>query len=216
MSEPAAEPSPEGVMEAHGRRYMVKADGSMTPIETVKEQDLLEDQMVRDLHLKAEALATALSEFKAATFEAIDAFNELVWEKYGKKPAGAKGNQTLATYDGSRRVLVQVADQIRFGTELQVAKDLVMECVHAWAADSRVELVALVENAFRVDKAGQINRGALLSLLRLSIDDPTWKRGMDAIRDSMRVEGTKRYVRLARRRRAEDTWENLSLDLATV
>lgn len=207
---------PPGVEIVNGLEYMRNAKGGLDPISMVKDKAKLEDQLVRDLMAKAEAAAAVLAQLKVDMFSAVDAFNDLVWEKYEQKPRGEKGNQTLATYDGRMRILVQVADQIAFGEELKVAKDLVMECVHDWASTSRAELVAIVENAFRVDKAGQINRGALLSLLALNIADEKWLRGMDAIRDSIRVVGTKRYVRLAKRVKSEDEWQNVRLDLATA
>ncbi|GGL48318.1 DUF3164 family protein [Caulobacter rhizosphaerae] len=211
-----SEQLPPGVEEANGRRYMVKADGSLTPVDQVKEMDLLDDQLVREFHARAEALAKALGEFKAAAFDAVDARNGLLWDKYKTTPRGSKGNQSLSTYDGKLRILVQVADQISFGDELQVARDLITECVLDWGAESRSELVALVENAFRTNKAGQINRGALLSLLSLNITDAKWMRGMDAIRDSIRVEGSKRYIRFAERVGSDDHWIGVALDLANA
>ena len=51
-------------------------------------------------------------------------------------------------------------------------------------------------------------------LLRLDIDDPRWKQAMEAIRDAMRVTGSKEYVRFYRRASIAARWEPVTIDLA--
>jgi len=52
--------------------------------------------------------------------------------------------------------------------------------------------------------------------LRLEIGDARWQRAMSAIRDAMRVVGSKTYVRCYMRDHAEAAWEPVVLDLARV
>ncbi len=88
------------------------------------------------------------------------------------------------------------------------------ECLNEWAADSRAEIRALIQNAFTTDKAGQINRSHIFMLLRLDIEDERWQDGMRAIRDAMRVTGSKEYVRFYRRANPTDGWQPVTIDLA--
>lgn len=118
------------------------------------------------------------------------------------------------SYDGLFKVTVQIADNVVFGPELQVAKTLVDECLNDWTATAGDELKAVVTRAFNTDKEGQINRAALYSLLRLEIAEPRWKQAMQAIRDAMRVVGSKSYVRFYRRSAADAPWEAITIDLA--
>jgi len=71
-----------------------------------------------------------------------------------------------------------------------------------------------------VDKEGKLNHGALLSLLSLSFEgeeqDDEWDRGMQAIRDSIRVIGSKRYVTLHRRESVNAGWTQISIDIASA
>ena len=67
-----------------------------------------------------------------------------------------------------------------------------------------------------VDKAGRVNREALLRLRKLQIDDPTWKRAMEALTESERVEGSKTYMRFQIRKAVDQDWETISIDLAAV
>ena len=51
-------------------------------------------------------------------------------------------------------------------------------------------------------------------LLRLEIEDERWGRAMQAIRDAMRVVGSKTYVRCYRRDRLDAEWRAVTIDLA--
>lgn len=199
-----------GTITIGGHVHMIDVKGSKIPVEVVRAQDRLQDQLVRRLFPKAVAVAEALAAFKIEAFAEIDAFVELVNDKYGAR-GGAKGNLTLASYDGTLRFQVQVADILRFGTELQAAKNLVDECLNEWTADSAAELRAIVTQAFDVDKEGEINRGRLFTLLRYDIDDERWKRAMQALRDAIVPDGTKRFLRAYHRDDAKDPWRHLAL-----
>jgi hypothetical protein len=186
------------------------------PVTLVRQEQLLEDALVRQLHERAVAMSAQLAAFKAACVGDIEAFLALLAESYGARPAGAKGNLTLATFDGTLRVQVAIGEQLAFGPELQVAKDLVDQCIHDWSAGARAELVAMVMGAFDVDKAGKLNVGRILGLRRLAIDDPRWKSAMEAIGNGVRVDGRKQYVRFYERKAEDEKLEQVPLDLASV
>ena len=83
-------------------------------------------------------------------------------------------------------------------------------------SDSRDEIRALVNHAFEVDKPGQVNREALFALRKIDIDDERWRQAQAAITDSIRVTGSKTYVRFYRRPTPEDRWQAVTIDLAAV
>ncbi len=205
---------PAGHVVVNGNLYLVDSKGAFVPVERVRARDRLMDEVVRKIVGYAEPLAEQIARFRQHTFDDVDAFVALLEQDYGAKLGGQKGNITLTTFDGLQKVQVQVADAISFGPELQVAKGLVDECLNEWTADSNANVRAIVQRAFNVDKEGQVNRAELLQLLRLEIDDARWKRGMEAIKDSMRVVGSKRYVRFYRRAKATDAWQAVSIDVA--
>lgn len=209
---------PPGSVEISGKTYVRNPKG-LTPIELVKAQDLMRDQLVRELFDEAVALREQLRAFKAKAYGDVQAHLDLVAELYGAKarPGGDKGNVTLATIDGLMRVQIQVSDLIQFeSAPLQAAKALVDECLSEWSADANAELRAVVANAFKVDKEGELSRSALLGVLRWEIADPRWMRAMAAIRDSIHADGTKTYVRVHHRPAPEAVFDGVSLDLATA
>lgn len=203
-----------GIKMIDGAPHMRDAKGRWNPQSTVKAQDQLQDQMVRKVIGYAEELSAQVARFKAHTFEDVNDFVALLRQEYDETRGGTKGNMTFLSYDGCMKVEVQVSDHIDFGPELQIAKDLVDECLNEWSADARAELRAIVTRAFNTDRKGQINRSEIFMLLRLDIDDSRWTKAMQAIRDSMRIVGSKTYVRCHRRHDPDAAWEPITIDLA--
>lgn len=203
-------------IELDGKLYMRDAKGALMPVETVKAQHKLEDETVRKIMGFARELSAQIARFKAHTFEDLNGFQSLLEQEYGARAGGAKGNVTFQTYDGLGKVQVQIADQIAFGPELQAAKKLIDECLIEWGAQSHEAIRALVNRVFSVEKEGQINRAELFGLLRLEVSDERWSRAMDAIRDAIRVTGTKAYVRFYERDAADAPWRAITIDLAAA
>jgi hypothetical protein len=203
-----------GVVDVSGKSYMADAKGALVPLESIKAQDKLEDETVRKVVFHARNLSAQVSRFKGHTFSDLGSLEALLAQDYGATKGGAKGNKTFMTFDGLQKVQVAVADQLDFGPQLQIAKALIDECLNEWAADSRAEIRTLVTRAFSTEKAGQINRSEIFMLLRLDIEDERWQRAMAAIRDAMRIVGSKTYVRVYERDTHDAAWQAVSIDLA--
>lgn len=211
---PAFEAVTDGIIMIDGVPHMADGRGAKIPLSMIKDTDKLIDQTVRTILGFANPLSDQVARFKQHTFDDIGALEALLAEKYGARLGGAKGNKTLMSHDTLFKVTVQVADNIAFGPELQVAKGLIDECLNEWAAGARDEIRTIVTRAFNTDKEGQINRAEVFMLLRLEISDDRWRRAMEAIRDAMRVVGSKTYVRCYRRRDIDAPWEPVTIDLA--
>lgn len=204
----------EGITVVNGRDHMADAKGRLVPLETIKPADKLQDEMVRKIMSYARDLSAQVARFKGHTFDDLSAFEALLAQEYGSKVGGVKGNKTFMSFDGLMKIQVQVQDYIDFGPQLQIAKALIDDCLNEWAASAGAELRTIVTRAFNTEKAGQINRSEIFMLLRLDIADERWQRAMEAIRDAMRVVGSKTYVRCYQRQSVEDGWQPVSIDLA--
>lgn len=198
--------------------FMADSAGRLVPIDTIRPIDIERDKLVRDIAAKAHALHQAMVTFKGAVFGDIEAFIELSAEQYGVQLRGAagKGNVSLASFDGRYKVQRAVAESITFDERLIAAKTLVDECLTDWTSNSRPELRALINNAFQVDKAGQINTGRVLGLRRLEIADKRWQDAMRAIGEAVQVVGSKSYVRVYERVGNTDQYRPIALDVAAV
>lgn len=196
--------------------YMKDTAGRLVPIELIKPIDIERDKLVGEIVAAARALNTAMREFKAQAFGDIAAFVELSVEEYGVKPRGQKGNVTLSSFDGRYKVQHAVAEYIRFDERLVAAKQLIDECIADWSANARPEIHALINNAFQVDKAGNINTARVLALRRVAIDDERWQTAMRAIGEAIQVVGSKAYVRVYERVGDTDQYRAIALDVAAV
>ncbi|MAW89357.1 MAG: sulfate transporter [Phyllobacteriaceae bacterium] len=204
----------DGVTLVNGKKYMADAKGALVPLENVKPADKLEDETVRKIMHFARELSDQIARFRGHTFTDLGEFDALLEQEYGARKGGRKGNRTYQTIDGCMKVQVAVSEFIDFGPQLQVAKGLIDECLNEWAADARPEIRAVITRAFNTDKEGQVNRSEIFMLLRLEIEDERWKKAMDAIRDAMRVTGSKQYVRFYERDRPDGQWRAVTIDLA--
>jgi hypothetical protein len=196
--------------------YLRDARGALIPVDTIKPIDLARDDLVHEIVAKARATAACLAEFKTGAFADIEAFIELSAEKYGAKLGGKKGNVSLVSFDGRYKVLRAVQETLAFDERLQAAKALIDECLIDWTQGARSEIRALIDNAFQVDKEGNISTGRILGLRRLDISDPKWKQAMEALSDSIQVQCSTSYIRVYERIGNTDKYRQIPLDVAGV
>jgi hypothetical protein len=196
--------------------YLQDAKGRLVPENLVKPADKLQDQLVAKMLAYADELSAQIARFKSHCFDDVGSFVDLLREQYGVTRGGDKGNMSFNSYDGTLKVVIAVADHLTFGPELQVAKGLVDDCIAEWSEGSNDHIKVLVQHAFQVDKTGKVSREAIFALRRLDIQDERWQRAMAAINDSVRIEGSKTYLRFYRRSTPEDSWRPVTIDLAAA
>jgi hypothetical protein len=195
--------------------YMTDSQGRQVPAELVREIDKLRDQTVRRIADEAREMRKVLDAFKQRIRSDISTFVELSANQYGKVWGGKKGNVTLTTYDGKYRLVVAMNDQLVFDERLQIARDIIGECIEKWSDGARSEIRVLVNDAFQVDKTGKINAARVLGLRRLNIQDPDWQKAMKAITESIQVSGSKQYLRFYERDE-QGGYVQIPLDVAAL
>jgi hypothetical protein len=195
--------------------YRADRHGNFRPINQIKAIDLARDELVIEQVKKARALREALRVFKRQVFNDINAFVQLSAEQYGARIGGDKGNVTLMSFDGRYKIIRAIQDTITFDERLQAAKALIDACVNDWTEGVRKEPRAIINNAFRLDKSGNIRTEAVLELRNLDFDDPRWLEAMEAISDAVTVVGSKTYVRFYERDE-RGQYQPISLDVAGV
>ena len=100
-------------------------------------------------------------------------------------------------------------------TSLQVAQNLIHECISEWGASSAKEIMTLVNDAFQVDKEGKVSTSRVLGLRRHNFEHPKWERAMEAIADAMQVTSSTEYMRFYERD-AEGKYHQIPLDFSKV
>lgn len=198
--------------------YWPDAKGALFHVSKVKPIDKDRTKVVTDLCEGAKALSAQIAGFKLAAAQAFEEFIARSADEYKVVLRGSKGkgNVTLATFSGNYKIVRQVSDTLVFDERLQVAEQLIGECIQDWSRGSKAEIKALVNSAFQVDKAGKISTSRVLSLNKIDIDDLRWLKAMQAINDSMRVASSKSYTRYYERDERSGEYVPIILDVAAV
>ena len=196
--------------------FLKDAKGHLVPLELVKPIDMARNDLVLELVAKAKVVSDTLAAFKADAFGDIKAFVDMSAEQYNAKLGGKKGNITLMSFDGQFKVVQAAQDNIRFDERLQAARALIDECLTEWTQDARSEVRAIVNEAFRADKQGEISTGRVLALRRMDITDARWQRAMEAIGDAVQVVGSKSYIRVYQRLGESEQYVPIPLDIASA
>lgn len=195
--------------------YRRDTQGRLVPEAQIRPIDRQRDELVREIIARAKPLRAQLADFRAQTFDDIQAFVDLSAEQYGTRIGGQKGNVQLLSFDGQYKVQRAIAETIVFDERLQAAKSLIDECLRDWTEDAKPEAAALIQDAFRVDSAGNIRTGSVLGLRRINIADARWQRAMTAISEAVQVVASKSYLRLYERD-AQGMYQPIPLDIAAV
>ncbi|QQO10326.1 DUF3164 family protein [Breznakiella homolactica] len=197
------------------RNFMTDSRGRHVPADLVTDLDKLRDQTVRSIAGKALEERDRLAAVKTSLREEVLTYLNLSAEKYGKKYGGKKGNVTLLSYDGMYKITIAINETIVFDERLQLAKQIIDDCITKWSVGSRDEIRALVQDAFYVDKAGKINSARILGLRRLKIEDLDWQQAMKLISDSIQIAGSKEYLRVYEQT-GEGAYRQIPLDVAAL
>lgn len=196
--------------------FVQNAAGHLVPEHQVREHDKLRDQVAGDLAKQAVAISESLTAFKAKALGDIADLIAISAEKYQVKVGGKKGNVSITTYDGRFKIERAMAERITFTEEILAAKELIDQCIRKWSEGADQHLRILVDRAFRANRQGQIKTGDVLSLLRVEIEAPDWQRAMEALKDSIQVNGTAVYIRVYQRVGNTDRYDPINLNIAAV
>jgi hypothetical protein len=195
--------------------YMIDTQGRQVPAGLVSEIDKLRDQTVCAIAAEVLQMKETITIFKRRIRDDIFAFLSLSADKYGKTFGGKKGNISLTSYDGHYKILLAASVTITFNERLQVAREIISDCLDKWSANARPEIRVLVNDAFQVDKTGNLSTTRVLGLRRLEINDADWQKAMQAISDSIQITGSKQYLRFYERD-VQGEYKQIPLDISAL
>ena len=204
--------------EAEPKGYRRNAKGNLIREGNISGAERDMDAVVERIHCFGSALSEQMYRFREHTMTDIVEYLERLVARYGGKPrrSGHKGNVSLVSFDGRRKVQLTVADRVEVGPEIAAAQSIIEDCIDEWGKNSSIKLRALVDSAFRPDAAGRLSVSQLVQLRRVQIDDVRWTKVQQAITDALRPAGKAEYVRLYDRSVPTDPWQQVPLHLATV
>ena len=193
--------------------HWIDPQGNPVPAKYVDKVDKLRDRLVGKLTRRAGQISETLGKFRADAFADVEKYLSAVEEIYGVSARNPGGNKILADFSQTAKVEIKVNNVVGFDDRIVLAKGIIDECTKRWSVggDDRVKL--LVDYAFKVDKQGNLDRDLILGLRKLDIKDKNWRKAMEILSDSLRIVGTRAYIRFWKKNEA-GAWETLPLDIA--
>ena len=192
MTTALAEKQPEQVAP-----FYTNSRGYKVPEDQMMPQDILKHELVTSHIAKAKALSQMHDDFKRQVFGDVQDFIALIADEYNVKIGGVKGNITLTSFDGKSKIAVGIDDQISFGPEIDIAKQLITQVIEDELADTSNFIGDLMRDAFEADKQGQYNKNRILALrkYRNANDSDDWAAAMKALDDAIIAGSSKTYIR---------------------
>ena len=191
----------------------IDSKGDAIPPKYIDPVEKKRDQLVEKLICQAKKLNKQIVKFKTATLADIEKYLDEVEKMYGVKVKTKEGNKILASFSNTEKVMVKINKFIDFDERLSIAKTLIDECITRWSkgADDKIKL--LVEDAFKVDKQGNLDKERILSLRKIKIKSKDWQKAMEIIADSVKVVGKRTYL-VFLIKDVKGVWESITLDIA--
>lgn len=193
-------------------RLLVDAQGRSFPASIIDKELVKRDMLVNRVAERAVKLQERILADKRKMVDELDKYLDDFAHRNGLK---WRGNAELINFDESLKVEIRYRERIRFGVELQLAKQKIDECLKAWTSDSNVNLKAIITEAFQVDKKGELAQNRILALRRYSIQDDTWKEAMELIDKAIQVTSTKQYIAIYSRRQ-DGSYEQVVLNFSAL
>lgn len=190
--------------------YMENGQGNLVPIGNVRELDKLRNELVNEIMGMAMEAADYIAELKRKCQDRVTGFVALAAQEHGMEYGGEKGNVTLTSYDGKRRIIRAMDDVITFNEGVTVAREIILKLVGQWSEGANANITALVHKAFETDRNGHLSAAKLMGLYSVKIEDAEWEKAMKAIRESVQVVSTKSYIRFYERD-ADGKWVQVAL-----
>lgn len=194
----------------------IDASGNAVPAKYIDPVDKKRDQLVEKEIRQALLMQKRLAKFKQSMLADITNYLQWLAERNGEESLSPGGNYQLTNFSGNRRVQIKVNKVIEFDERLQLAKQKIDDCLERWSQGANDNLKAVVFDAFKVDRKGNVDTKRILGLRKLKIRDKAWTAAMDLITEAVTVTGTRSYLIFTTKANKEAEWEALRLDLAGV
>lgn len=190
--------------------YWRDAEGMLVPEKYIPLNEKKRDQMVEIVIKKVKLLQKTIKDAKKEIAKIVREYLNQIANEYDEN---WQGNTKLYNFTRDKEVEVKISKKIAFDEKLQIAKQKIDKCIMKWSQASDKRIVAIVNNAFKVDKTGNVDVKMILSLRKLKINDTDWKQAMDLISDAVIIQFTKRYFNF-REKKDEGRFEPIVLNFS--
>ncbi len=194
----------------------IDSTGNPVPPKYIDPVDKMRDRLVEKQIRQALVMQDRLRKYKAAVLADLDKYLTWLAERHGEEALSPGGNYMLTGFSGRKRVQIKINKVIEFDERLHLAKQKIDDCLERWSQGANDNLKAVVFDAFKVDRKGNVDTKRILGLRKLKIKDKAWGEAMELITEAVTITGTRSYLMFQIRQDADAEWQTLRLDLAGV
>jgi hypothetical protein len=196
---------------------MANSKGKDVPVELIRPEDLRRDMTVERIFAKALKLSRQMAKEKSKIVSQMKKHADYLMKIAGIDPNSEKlYNMQLSSFDNLRRVIKKSSNVIEFDANIQLAEIKIKNCVKKWSVGANAALVQVVDNVFRTDKKGFLNKASILSLRTYNITDAEWKDALELIDKSIQITERKEYLIIQYRKDYNSEWETLPLNFSSI
>ena len=189
--------------------------GKAVPQAYVKPLDRKRDHEVEMAVKEALALEKRMKILKEKLIDRIMKYKTAIGKETGVKLEG-KGNMCLTSFSGDKQVEFSMNDIVGFDEKLQIARQLINECLSEWSEDANKNLRIVVKQFFEADKKGKVNTQMVLKLRRFNVRRAKWNKAMDMIGEAISITGTRQYLNVRIRKNSTDKFRTVNLNFSSI
>lgn len=174
-----------------GIKYWVDGQGIKVPYSRVKPLERKRERLVNGAIRKVKRMQERIAKEKA---DLEDSIRDYLSDLAASEDEEWVGNALIRSFGGEQAIQVSVSNNMVFDERLTIAKAKIDKCLMRLGRDANPQLIAIVNDVFRVNQAGRVDTKLVLGLRKHDIDDPLWREAMDIISESLHVQSTKTYL----------------------
>ena len=196
------------------KKEWINHKGEKVPAPYVPAIDKKKERYTNKMLKEAEKLEKRLMQLKSDILTQGDELYAEILREAKIKATERKGNYSLFSFDKSVKIEVSVQNRIEFNDNINLAQEKINEFLEKKSKGSDMELMELVNNAFKTKK-GRLDSKRILGLFGLNIKNKTWLEAMELIKKSIETNNSKRYVNVWKRD-AEGEYKIVQLNFSAV
>ena len=189
--------------------------GQAVPQAYVKALDRKRDHEVEMAVKEALVIEKRMKDLKEKILGRIMKYRAAIEKDTGVKLEG-KGNLCLTNFSGDKQLEFSMNDIIVFDEKLQIARQLINDCIGEWSDGANKNLKVVINQAFELDKKGKVNTQAILKLRQLNIRNAKWKKAMELIGESISITGTRQYLNIRARKNSSAKLKTINLNFSSM
>lgn len=196
--------------------HWLDAHGRQVPVAIINAREQARHELVFGIAQRAVALNAQIAEFRAQSFADIECYQEMLFDAFSVKSGGRAGNLSLTSYCGRWKVERAAQSKIQIDEAFAVARELILNFAADLVKRSDKEIGMLIMDKFAVDADGNLSISKLLELRKFPFTDERWTRAMEILNESLRVVGSKIYLRVYERRESDKKYVPITLNMSAI